>query len=64
MMAKARTDPFDELQYEAESQVQKALMDTPEVKKEVKRTKAALKVQRAETKKNVRASLGKKKGRK
>lgn len=44
---------YDEDQYEAESQVQRALMETPLAKAEVKRVKAEIKTQKAETKKRI-----------
>jgi len=53
---------FDDTRFQAEKQVREALMNTPQAKKEVRRTEKAILQQKKETKKNV--VTGMKKGKK
>ncbi len=58
---KQKTDtpaPFDELQYQAEDQVMKAMRDSPQFKAQVADTKSMLKSQQAIVRKKILKGLG------
>lgn len=61
-MPKSKTPPeFDEVKFQAKSQVREALMNTPGAKREVRRTEKAIRKQMKETKRNVVKGMKKKK---